>query len=141
MREATRSGSPQRTAAYSDLKSIVMTDHKDKMLRSVDRYGIPFAPLAPATLRNPRRGPDPRPLIPHGMSSRFITNVEAVWHMVDRVNTLVVQFVNIVNKHGQSFAQYHMTGGPRLPRRDPSGITPSGWAKIKDRWRKFRESI
>lgn len=141
MRAATEPGSRQRTAAYADLKSIVLTDHRDKMLRSVDRYGIPFTPLAASTLRNPKRGPDPRPLIPHGAASRFITNVEAVWEMLSRVNTLVVRFVNIVNKYGVSFAQYHMTGGPRLPRRDPSGITPMGWAKIKNRFQRFVENV
>jgi hypothetical protein len=135
-----RPGSRAQNACKGDLFKIIQADHVDKMTRGVDRYGKPRAPLAASTLANKRRGPGPS-LIPRGSRSRFITNFVLAWEEIGGtgVSVLVGKFVNIVNKKGQSFAQYHLTGATRrgtkwvLPKRDVSGITPKGWAAVERR--------
>jgi hypothetical protein len=64
---------------------------------------------------------------------------------------LVLKYVDIVNKKGQSFAQYHLTGAPKgskksqpnwsLPKRDVGGITPKGMAAIRARVKQFAADI
>ena len=172
-----RPGGKAQNLIRKDLRRIAIDDHTDMMLRGVDRYGVPRAPLAASTLANKKRDGGPS-LIPRGMLSRFITNFEAVW-MDDPgqgVMFLVCRYVDILSKPslglrkifkfgqkkvatgggfvsggasggGQPFAQYHMTGARKpgtnwvLPRRDTGGITPKGWAAIKERFARFPDDI
>lgn len=133
-----RPGSRAVNKCKGDFFKIVRDDHLDKMLRGVDRYGRPRADLAASTLKSKRRGPGPS-LIPRGARSRFITNFQLFWETANGLDVLVGKFIDIVNKKGQSFAQYHLTGAKKkgtkwvLPRRDVSGITPKGWAAIERR--------
>jgi hypothetical protein len=147
IRAAARPGGRANTRALGDIRQIVEDDHKDKMLRDVDRYGKTRAELAESTLRNPHRGGGPS-LIPQGERSRFITNFEAVWQPASNgLNYLAMRFVDIVNKRGQPFAHYHLTGASKpgtnwvLPKRDVGGITPAGWAKIKARMSRFAADV
>lgn len=140
LRAVTRPGSRALGRAKEDYRLIIAEDHYHMMLRGVDRYGKARAPLAERTLRDKRRGPGPS-LIPSWWRSRFIFNVQVRWVKEEGDEWLVKRFVGIVNKRGQSFAQYHFTGAKRgnwvLPRRDVGGVTPAGYAQLKMRFQKF----
>lgn len=135
-----------------DIRKIVVQDNTDKLLgrgllEGVDRYGKPLARMADSTFRRKSRGFGPV-LAPRGLQSRFITNFQAVWVDTGRGFTgLLCRYVGIVNKKGQSFAQYHLTGAKKpgtkwvLPRRDVGGITPKGWALIQARFRRFAQDV
>jgi hypothetical protein len=119
------------TLFRDDLRKTVVEDHYHMLLEGKDRYGQPRAPLAASTLANKKRGPGPS-LIPNYYRSRFIRNFEAEWlpgsggRMV-----LAARYRNVLSKQGKPFVQYHMTGTKRMPRRDTGGITPKGWARVK----------
>jgi hypothetical protein len=138
-----------------DIRKIALDDNVEKLLgrgllEGVDRYGKPLAPLAKSTYQNPKRGFGPA-LAPRGLASRFITNLKAEWVDAGGFAMLVLKYVGIVNKKGQSFAQYHLTGCPKgskksqpnwsLPKRDVGGITPAGWARIRTRFKQFASDI
>ena len=135
-----------------DLRRIILDDNTEKLLgrgnlEGVDRYGKPLAPMAKSTYQNPKRGFGPV-LAPRGLASRFITNFKAEWKDSGQgFTTLVARWVDIVNKKGQSFAQYHLTGAKKagtnwvLPKRDIGGISPAGFAKINARFKKFASDV
>ncbi len=135
-----------------DLRKIVIEDNTEKLLgrgllEGVDRYGKPLAPLAKSTYQNPKRGFGPA-LAPRGLRSRFITNFYAKWADSGQgVTTLVCGWAGIVNKKGQSFVQYHLTGAKKrgtnwvLPKRDVGGISPAGFAKINARFKQFARDV
>lgn len=125
-----------------DLKVIVQTDHVDKMLRGVDRYGKPRAPLAASTLRNKRRGPGPS-LVPNFLASRYITTARATWNTAGGRSTLRLWFEGFVSPKGFPIPQAHEKGARsrNLPARPVMGITPSGWAKINRRFNEFSQSV
>jgi hypothetical protein len=137
---ATRPGSKVQARFRKDLHGIVATDHTEMLLRDVDRYGQDRAPLAASTLADRKRGPGPS-LIPRLERSRFLTNWEAIWKTVGGIPQLVGRYFDILSKQGKPFVQYHMTGGPRLPRRDTGGITPRGWAAVKRRFARLPDEI
>jgi hypothetical protein len=94
-----------------------------------------------STYQNKKRGLGPV-LVPRGMQSRFITNLKAEWVNVEDFAMLTLRYVNIVNKKGQSFAQYHLTGTRRgLPKRDVGGVTPRGMSKIRARISQWAQDI
>lgn len=141
VRQIQLAAAPDSPAAQKlavDMKRIVETGYRRMILASQDRFGRPLAPLAPSTLRNKKRGPDPRPLIPHGMASRFIQNVE--WAFRDGVSRLVGVF-NFTTKDGRNFAQYHILGGPNLPQRDIGGLDPRTRRETTDRFARFRDEL
>jgi hypothetical protein len=134
-----------------DIRKIVLEDNVEKLLgrgllEGVDKRGQPLAPMAPSTFQNPKRGFGPV-LVPRGLQSRFITCLEAIW----QGGVLVMRYAGMVNKKGQPFAQYHLTGASKgskakqpnwsLPKRDVGGITPAGWAKIAARHRKWASDL
>jgi hypothetical protein len=128
MRSMVRPGSRALTAVRQDLRQAVYDDHIDMLLAGVDDRGQVRAPLAPSTIAHRRSitgrtgGPS---LIPGGRGSRFITNVEVIWQrQYQAASVLVKRFRDM------AFAVYHFTGTSRMPRRDVSGISPRGWAKI-----------
>jgi hypothetical protein len=124
------------TRFREDLRLVVVEDHYHMLLNNKDRYGKTRAPLAASTLANKKRGPGPS-LIPNYYRSRFIANFVAEWRVLEGLQTLVAYYRDILSKQGKPFAQYHMTGARKpgtnwvLPRRDTGGITPAGWAKVK----------
>lgn len=113
-----------------DLRRTVVEDHYHMLIEGKDRYGQPRAPLAASTLKDKKRGPGPS-LIPNWYRSRFLANFEAEWEVREGVMRLVCRYRDVLSKQGQPFAQYHMTGTRRMPRRDTGGITPKGWAQVK----------
>lgn len=137
-------GNSKATARVKgDIRKIVIEDNTEKLLgggllEGVDRYGRPLAPMAESTYRNPKRGFGPV-LVPRGLLSRFITNFRADWIG----GQLVMRYKDIVNKRGESFAQYLIRGAPKgskpsqpnwsLPPREVDGITPRGWSEINVR--------
>lgn len=143
---ALGASSLQRTKMRADLKTIVFEDHADMVLRGVDRYGRPRAPLAPSTLKNRKRGPGPS-LAPRGRNSRFVTNFVTFYEARENGETLVGQYEDILSKQGKPFARYHLTGATKpgtnwvLPRRDVGGVTPKGWAAVKKRFERFAADV
>lgn len=129
-----------RRTMESDMQVIVQLDHEEMLLRGVDRYGVPRAPLAESTLANKRRGPGPS-LIPRFLSSRFATHVDILWRESSGRRMLVKDFGNILNDRGQPFAQYHLNGTPKMPRRDVGGITPKNMRWINDRFQEFAKDV
>src|SRR5262245_43657337 len=109
------------------IRRIIIDDNIDKLMnRSVDRYGKPCAKLAKSTLADPKRGPGPA-LVPNFMHSRFISRFRAEWQPARFFGVAVLDMKWI----GMPWAKYHITGTRRMPRRDPSGITPKGWSQIR----------
>lgn len=151
IQEAARLKGVAATRVKGDIRKIVVSDNTEKLLgrgllEGVDRYGRPLAPMAESTFRNKRRGFGPV-LVPRGLNSRFITHFRADWKDAGGFTTLVMGWVGVVNKKGQSFIQYHLTGARKagtkwvLPKRDVGGITPQGWAKIQARFRQFAGDV
>ena len=135
-----------------DIRKIVIEDNTEKLLgrgnlEGVDRYGKPLAPMAKSTYQNPKRGFGPV-LAPRGLASRFITNFFARWEDSGQgFTTLVSGWSGIVNRKGQGFVQFHLTGAKKagtnwvLPRRDVGGISPAGFSKINARFKKFASDV
>jgi hypothetical protein len=107
--------------------------------------------MADSTFQNPRRGFGPV-LVPRGLQSRFITHFYAKWAEASvGFTVLVCGWSGIVNKKGQSFVQYHLTGCPKgsnpkrpnwsLPKRDVSGLSPKGMAAIRARFKQFAADV
>jgi hypothetical protein len=152
VQEAARLNGRKATRVKGDIRKIVEQDNVEKLLgrgllEGVDRYGKPLAPMAKSTYQNPKRGLGPV-LVPRGLNSRFITNFKTLWQDAgDGLTVLVMRYVNIVNKKGQSFAQFHLTGAKKpgtkwvLPKRDVGGITPQGWARIQARFKQFAGDV
>ena len=92
----------------------------------LDRDGDPFAPLAESTLRR-RVGTGP-PLAPMDFASRVMAGFEVDIYTLDPAHTDVVGTWPSMD----SFLAYHVTGTRNMPRRDPVGVTPRGWAQIAD---------
>jgi hypothetical protein len=142
IQEAARPGSRAQNAVRKDFARIVEEDHLEMIDRNVDRYGRPRAALAESTLKNKRRGPGPS-LAPRGRLSRFAANVETVWQTSQGVAVLVKRFRDVLDRKGRPFAQYHLDGATKpgtawvLPRRDVGGVTPRGWARLRERFLQF----
>jgi len=146
--EAAKLSGKGANRVKGDIRRIVIEDNTDKLLgrgllEGVDRYGKPLARMADSTYRKKGRGFGPV-LAPKGMASRFITNFRAEWQDSGRgFNTLVCFWLGMVNKQGQSFAQYHLTGAKKpgtkwvVPKRDIGGVTPKGMAAIRARIKKY----
>jgi hypothetical protein len=145
IQDAGRPGSTAIQSTKKDIKRIIEDDHKGKMLRGVDRYGKPRAPLAPGTL-TVKRGSGPS-LIPRGLNSRFVTNFETLWTEEGGYRQLVGHFRPILSKKGKEFAHYHLTGAVKagtnwvLPKRDVGGITPKGWYRIIQRHKQLPDDF
>lgn len=146
IQEAARPGSRALNAMRKDMARIVVDDHREMMLRGVDGRGRERAQLADSTQEDRRRGPGPS-LIPNRERSRFYRNVETLWQTVGGVMVLVKRLFNIVDKKGRSIIEYHLNGATkrgsrwRLPKRDVRGITPRGWARLRERQRQFVQDL
>ncbi len=148
VQENIRPGSRVQNALYKDLRTLAVDDHTDMLLRGVDRYGRPRAPLAKSTLANRKRGPGPS-LVPRGLLSRFVTKFEAVWETDpgQGLAFLVCRYRDFVSKKGFPIPVAHMTGARKpgtnwvLPKRDTGGITPKGWAAIRARFARLPDDI
>jgi hypothetical protein len=147
IQDAARPGSKAVSAARKDIRTIIIEDHHDKMLRGADRYGKPRAalnngnPLKPWQIK--ARGGSGPSLVPRGPNSRFYTNIEATWVTVSGYLQLVMRFRDILSKAGKPFAQYHLTGSPstNLPKRDVGGTTPKGWNRVIKRHKQLGTDI
>ena len=129
----------------ADLMSINGNDHIDKMLRGVDRYGKPRAPLAKSTLekiRRGKRGPGPS-LIPNVWTSRYLTTFAQKWVWREGRSELSSRFDGFVSKRGFPIPLAHEAGVPRrgLPRRAVMGLTPRGWAEATRRFDVFAAKV
>lgn len=129
-------------ALRQDIAAAVVLDNEEKLLvRSVDRYGRSFAPLAASTLANKRRGPGPA-LVPNGERSRFVSTFKIRWNREGDSWKMIAGWVGFVSQRGFPIPLAHMHGVPgRLPRRDPGGVTPKGWGLIRIAFSDFVERL
>jgi hypothetical protein len=114
---------------------IVQVDNMAARMLGVDKDGLEFAPLAPATLADPRRGPGPA-LAPMEMASRIISDL-TISYVEGGVGELDV----VGDWPGMPFLIYHVTGTRHMPARDPVGVRPEGWAQVEEAADAFLESI
>jgi hypothetical protein len=133
LKEMARPGSRVVAAARAEIKKIVEADHREKLMRGVDRYGRPLAPLAEST-RARRKGNGPI-LIPRGMASRLITGFRCEWVSVGTDQVLRAFVV------GAEWVRYHFTGTRKMLRRDVSGVSPKAWAAIVARMRRVPDEL
>jgi hypothetical protein len=116
------------TPLANDIAVEMAVQNAVARLDGVDRDGYPFQPLAESTWRrHPYRG-DGEPLDPMGMDSRIIKDFRV------GVIDLGLGAADVVGSWPtmDDFIIYHIQGTRYMPSRDPSGITPAGWAAIGD---------
>jgi hypothetical protein len=95
------------------LKRIFEEGKRFQLLRGTDAQGRSFQPIKPAT-REERRGAGP-PLAPQGPNADIVTRYAVRFE--NAAYTLVV-----IAGWPMEWVRYHIHGGPKLPRRDPSGF-------------------
>src|SRR5262245_24234376 len=96
------------------LKELFERGKRAQLSQGRTATGTPFAPLARSTLeRGPRQSP--LPFLKHGMSSSLIIRYQ-----------VTVQFaaasLTVSAGWPMKWVRYHVAGGRRLPRRDPTGF-------------------
>lgn len=138
MEALAKPGSRAVARARDDVGEIVKAGNREGLLAGTDRYGRPFAPLAESTLKR-RRGSGP-PLVPRHGQSRPIRNFVVRFVPTSQGWTMIAGWTGM-SAGGKPWMQYHITGGRNLPRRDPSGIRPRDWNKIRQRIRKLGVDI
>lgn len=144
-RAAVKPDSRSMRDLRADVMSINGNDHIDKMLRGVDRYGRPRAPLAQSTrdkIAKGKRGPGPS-LIPNVFTSRYLTTFSQRWVWREGRSELSSRFDGFVSKRGFPIPMAHEAGVPRrnLPRRAVMGITPKGWSEVNKRMTVFADKV
>lgn len=110
------------------LRRIFVEGKRDQLTRGVDAQGRAFEPIKPAT-REHRAGSGP-PLAPQGVNSDIVTRYTVQLQQV--ANGLAV-----VAGWPMAWVKYHVSGGRRLPRRDPSGFRPQDKAEAMRRIRDY----
>ena len=122
-----------RSIAFADFRGDVAQAVKRGLAANVmagkDGMGRPMAKLAPSTLRS-RKGSGP-PLAPHGQNSRVFTRFRAEWIQEGPDWVLKRYWEGMDDEQGRPFMQYHMTGTPRMPKRDVSQIPQGAMAEIR----------
>lgn len=97
---------------------LVWAANRDRLLQGLDPRGDALAPLRPSTLADRRRKgcPPGPPLLRHGEASRAIAGC--------RVDAFPGPGRLEVAKSWPTvpFMQFHISGTPTMPRRDPSGF-------------------
>ena len=96
-----------------ELRRIFQEGKRFQLLRGQDAQGRSFKPIKPAT-REERRGQGP-PLAPQGPNADIVTKYTITFDVLK--NGLVM-----AAGWPMAWVKYHVTGGPKLPRRDPSGF-------------------
>lgn len=144
-RLAVRPDSRAMRDLRADIMSINGNDHIDKMIRGVDRYGKPRAPLAASTvekIRRGKRGTGPS-LIPGVFTSRYLTKFSQRWTWREGRSELSSRLDGFLSKAGFPIPLAHEAGVPRrnLPRRAVMGITPRGWAEVNRRFDAFAAKV
>ena len=96
-----------------ELRRIFQEGKRFQLLRGQDAAGRAFQPIKPAT-RDDRQGAGP-PLAPQGPNADIVTKYTITFDVLR--NGLVM-----AAGWPMAWVKYHVTGGPKLPRRDPSGF-------------------
>lgn len=114
------------TPLAASVQAVVYVQNLEARRDGLDRDGDPFAPLAESTLK--RRHGDGPPLAPMDFASRVMAGFEV------EQQRLGPQRIDVVGSWPSmsDFLGYHVTGTRNMPRRDPVGVTPRGWAQVAD---------
>jgi hypothetical protein len=134
IRKAADPGSNLVRQCRDDILRIIVEGHREGVLSGTDRYGSGYAPLAPRTLKT-RKGDGP-PLAPRSLSSRIWTHFYGYWTGIHQSTAELV-----AGWRGIPWIRFHITGGPRLPRRDPAGLRPQTEQKIIARHKQLLRDI
>lgn len=114
--------------AATAIRELLERGKQAQLLAGRDAAGVPFAPLAPSTLR--RREGAPTPLVPHGPSSRIVTGY------VVTVRAEPGRLECSAQWPGLGWVKFHRSGTRRMPRRDPGGFRAEdvtlAMAKLKE---------
>lgn len=102
------------------LRRIFVEGKKRQLERGVDARGVAFAPLARSTQEH-RAGQGP-PLAPQGPNSAIVTTYRVTFEQTVNGLTMVASWP-------LAWIKYHVAGGRRLPRRDPTGFRPEDKAE------------
>jgi hypothetical protein len=118
------------TPLEPELERIFRRGKREQILTGRSSTGRPFAPLARSTLeRGPRQST--LPFLARGQSSSLLTR-----YQVDV--TFASASVTVSAGWPMRWVKYHVTGGPKLPRRDPTGFRQEDIDTAK---RVFREYV
>jgi hypothetical protein len=102
------------SAVRPQVEQIFVAGKREQLERGVDCHGSPFAPLAESTLKS--RGGTGPPLAPRRAASR----IESGYVATATVSPTRIKVS--AGWPGLDWVRHHVTGGRRLPRRDPSGF-------------------
>jgi hypothetical protein len=146
------------TYLMARVEAIITEDHTRSILMGIDKDGVSFKPVtyrgdsvAHAAKRNKyNRGVGPAltepddnlstaqyrrltgpPLAPRGKDSRIIANFATRTSFDGHTWKVQAVLVDVVDRKGRPFMQYHFAGAGRLPRRDDRGIRPWGREEIR----------
>lgn len=111
------------TPLVAPVRQILIDGNRERSLAGTDAQGRPFAPLAPSTLRS-RTGTGP-PLAPHRAQSRVVTG----YHVDVRTDRGTLTFA--ASWPDQPWMEYHHTGTPRMPKRDPYGFREQDLERVR----------
>lgn len=110
------------------VRQTILDANKERALRGVDWEGKPYARLAPATLADRRRKgyPPGPPLVRQGLAARVIAACEvSVIPRGDNSLTFTKGWPEV------PWMEFHITGTPRMPRRDPLGFGQDELARVR----------
>lgn len=96
------------------VRRILIDGNRERSLAGTDVNGVPFAPVKPSTML--RRGGDGPPLAPRRAGSREVTGYHVDVRTGDGSLTFTASWPD------QPWMEYHHTGTPRMPKRDPYGF-------------------
>lgn len=144
------------------LQQVIFLQNRDGLLEGTDRDGAPMV----ATVREQtpeghwvsyhlpdgrlakyyqagRSGDryedgDGRPLNPHGLASRAITNLQTFAEERGPNEWAAVgEWIGVESRNGVEFLPFHFEGAGRLPVRNLAGVRPDGWERavaLVDSW-------
>lgn len=111
------------TPLIEPVRTILIDGNRERSLAGTDVNGVPFAPVKPSTML--RRGGDGPPLAPRRAGSREVTGY------VVEIRTGGGSLTFTGSWPDQPWMEYHHTGTPRMPKRDPYGFREQDLERVR----------
>lgn len=111
------------TPIQNDVRQILVNGNRERALAGTNAQGVPFASLAPSTLKH-RRGKGP-PQAPRGAGSQIVTGY------VVQVTAGPGELRIIASWPDLPWIPYHVDGTPHMPARNPMGYRQQDLEKIR----------